>query len=114
MFSSINDAIAIFLWKIETTANDEERISETFVKGNKEEGIRFRTNTRNKLIKHRSNHFCCEHITGFYMVQKSRNKPRNYLVNINTYVSQIRYLLVVILELNSVSEVQYKDMMIDR
>ena len=30
------------------------------------------------------------------------------------YVSQIRYLLVVILELNGVSEVQYKDvMMID-
>ena len=31
-----------------------------------------------------------------------------------TNVSQIRYSLVVILELNSVSEVQYKDMMIDR
>ena len=31
-----------------------------------------------------------------------------------TSVSQIRYSLVVILELNSVSEVQYKDMMIDR
>jgi len=30
------------------------------------------------------------------------------------YLSQIRYLLVVILELNSVSEVQYKDMMINR
>ena len=29
-------------------------------------------------------------------------------------ISQIRYLLVVILELNSVSEVQYKNMMIDR
>ena len=29
-------------------------------------------------------------------------------------LSQIRYSLVVILELNSVSEVQYKDMMIDR
>ena len=29
-------------------------------------------------------------------------------------VSQIRYLLVVILELNSVSEVQYKGMMTDR
>ena len=29
-------------------------------------------------------------------------------------LSQIRYLLVVILELNSVSEVQYKNMMIDR
>jgi len=29
-------------------------------------------------------------------------------------VSQIRYSLVVILKLNSVSEVQYKDMMIDR
>jgi len=29
-------------------------------------------------------------------------------------LSQIRYLLIVILELNSVSEVQYKDMMIDR
>ena len=30
------------------------------------------------------------------------------------YVSQIRYSLVVILGLNSVSGVQYKDMMIDR
>ena len=29
-------------------------------------------------------------------------------------ISQIRYLLVVILELNSVSEVQYNDIMIDR
>jgi len=29
-------------------------------------------------------------------------------------ISQIRYSLVVILELNSVSEVQYKDMMINR
>ena len=29
-------------------------------------------------------------------------------------LSQIRYLLVVILELNSVSEVQYKGMMTDR
>ena len=29
-------------------------------------------------------------------------------------VSQIRYSLVMILELNSISEVQYKDMMIDR
>ena len=29
-------------------------------------------------------------------------------------VSQIRYSLVVILELNSISEVQYKDMIIDR
>ena len=29
-------------------------------------------------------------------------------------LSQIRYTLVVILELNSVSEVQYKDIMIDR
>jgi len=33
---------------------------------------------------------------------------------VTTNVSQIRYLLVVILELNGVSEVQYKDvMMID-
>ena len=32
----------------------------------------------------------------------------------NSWVSWIRYSLVVILELNSVSEVQYKDMMIDR
>jgi len=30
------------------------------------------------------------------------------------YISQIRYSLVVILELNNVSEIQYKDMMIDR
>jgi len=33
---------------------------------------------------------------------------------LNSTLSQIRYSLVVILELNSVSEVQYKDMMIDR
>ena len=85
MFSSINDAIAIFLWKIETTANDEERISETFVKGNKEGGIGFRTNARDKLIKRRSNHLRREHITGFSTVQKSRNKPRSHLVNTNTH-----------------------------
>ena len=35
---------------------------------------------------------------------------RSYITE--EYVSQIRYLLVVILELNSGSEVQYKDMMI--
>ena len=33
---------------------------------------------------------------------------------IKYFVSQIRYSLVVILELNSVSEVQYKGMMTDR
>jgi len=36
------------------------------------------------------------------------------LTRYNSTLSQIRYSLVVILELNSVSEVQYKDMMIDR
>ena len=37
------------------------------------------------------------------------------MVNIcQSQVSQIRYLLVVILGLNSVLEIQYKDMMIDR
>ena len=84
MFCSINDAIAIFLWKIEITTNDEERISETFVKGNKEGGIGFRTNARDKLIKCRSNHLHCECITGFSTVQELRNKPRNHLVNANT------------------------------
>jgi len=39
--------------------------------------------------------------------------PEKYMVKM-LYVSQIRYSLVVILGLNSVSEVQYKDMMIDR
>ena len=34
--------------------------------------------------------------------------------NIVMNLSQIRYSLVVILELNSVSGIQYKDMMIDR
>ena len=38
---------------------------------------------------------------------------RGYKNRLNK-LSQIRYSLVVILELNSVSEVQYKDMMIDR
>ena len=84
MFCSINNAIAIFLWKIEMTTNDEERISETFVKGNKEEGIGFRTNARDKLIKRCSNHLRRECITGFSTVQESRNKPRNHLVNANT------------------------------
>ena len=38
-----------------------------------------------------------------------------YIFDFSIYLlSQIRYLLVVILELNSVSEVQYKDMMTDR
>ena len=35
-----------------------------------------------------------------------------FAVNSKVYLSQIRYLLVVILELNSVSEVQYKEVMI--
>ena len=37
--------------------------------------------------------------------------PGKYTAKV-LYVSQIRYSLVVILELNSGSEVQYKDMMI--
>ena len=36
------------------------------------------------------------------------------VMEIKEYVSQIRYSLVVILGLNSVSEVQYKGMMTDR
>ena len=41
--------------------------------------------------------------------------PPNYLVQtFMNNLSQIRYLLVVILELNSVSEVQYKGIMTDR
>jgi len=36
------------------------------------------------------------------------------ILNITRILSEIRYSLVVILGLNSVSEVQYKDMMIDR
>ena len=38
----------------------------------------------------------------------------NIALIVSMNVSQIRYLLVVILELNSVSEVQYKGMMTDR
>jgi len=38
----------------------------------------------------------------------------NRLSKMTHFVSQIRYSLVVILELNSVSEVQYKDIMINR
>ena len=44
-------------------------------------------------------------ISGWYYICTSYYTP-----NI-TYVSQIRYSLVVILELNGVSEVQYKDVM---
>ena len=33
-------------------------------------------------------------------------------INCNTMISQIRYSLVVILELNGISEVQYKEVMI--
>ena len=41
---------------------------------------------------------------------------QQYMIHLKaiSIVSQIRYLLVVILELNSVSEVQYKGMMTDR
>ena len=42
---------------------------------------------------------------------RRRKLPGKYMAKI---LSQIRYSLVVILELNSVSEVQYKDMMTDR
>ena len=42
------------------------------------------------------------------MIQKFNND------NNDKDLSQIRYLLVVILELNSVSEVQYKGMITDR
>ena len=45
---------------------------------------------------------------GLGVIQKFNND------NNDKDVSQIRYLLVVILELNSVSEVQYKGMMTDR
>jgi len=37
-----------------------------------------------------------------------------YIYKATSLLSQIRYSLVVILELNSVSKVQYKDMIIDR
>ena len=40
--------------------------------------------------------------------------PRWFYKYLKMFISQIRYSLVVILELNSVSGVQYKDMMIDR
>jgi len=52
-------------------------------------------------------------------IVEALTKWRQYLLDtLKTFeiwmVSQIRYSLVVILGLNSVSEVQYKDMMIDR
>ena len=59
-------------------------------------------------------------LTKFGLVVKYRKTEvfhfsRSYRAfNPPSLVSQIRYSLVVILELNSVSEVQYKDMMIDR
>ena len=45
-------------------------------------------------------------------VEKKRNEKK--LSPLSVILSQIRYLLVVILELNNVSEVQYKGMMTDR
>jgi len=42
-------------------------------------------------------------------MDKKNNSRSN---NVEAKLSQIRYLLVVILELNSVSEVQYKEVMI--
>jgi len=47
-----------------------------------------------------------ENISKFMILGRDIRKVRS--------LSQIRYSLVVILELNSVSGVQYKDMMIDR
>ena len=42
------------------------------------------------------------------------NRGSQFVLNFIKKLSQIRYSLVVILGLNSVSEVQYKNMMIDR
>ena len=44
----------------------------------------------------------------------TRHHQDNIRIPANSYVLQIKYLLVVILELNGSSEVQYKNMMIDR
>jgi len=46
--------------------------------------------------------------------RKFNKFPPLKLVKFTKLLSQIRYSLVVILELNSVSGIQYKDMMIDR
>ena len=46
-----------------------------------------------------------------YFREPHKLKARWYL-KLQDYVSQIRYSLVVILELNGVSEVQYKEVMI--
>ena len=47
-------------------------------------------------------------------IKSTVNDLDNRLSKMTHFVSQIRYSLVVILELNSVSEVQYKDIMINR
>ena len=44
----------------------------------------------------------------------TRHHRDNIRISANSHVSQIRYSLVVILGLNSVSGVQYKEMMTDR
>ena len=58
-------------------------------------------------------------ITSFTDFSSNFLSPNNYEIlflwtSSRNSLSQIRYLLVVILELNSVSEVQYKGMMTDR
>jgi len=57
-------------------------------------------------------------LRGYYYYKDISSKwvdlAYDILVILVIYLSQIRYSLVVILGLNSISGVQYKDMMIDR
>jgi len=58
---------------------------------------------------------CYNYKTSTETIYRGQGQPMDIgKSNDNFKVSQIRYLLVVILELNSVSEVQYKNMMTDR
>ena len=58
---------------------------------------------------------CYNYKTSTETIYRGQGQPMDIgKSNDNFKVSQIRYLLVVILELNSVSEVQYKGMMTNR
>jgi len=75
--------------------------------------------TKDLVFKERLAQKLVERYMGPYKIEEvvSSNAVRLQLLSsmrIHPVVSQIRYSLVVILELNSVSGVQYKDMMIDR
>ena len=82
-------------------------------------GDRVMLSTKDLVFKERLAQKLVERYVEPYKIEEivSLNVVRLQLLSsmrIHLVVSQIRYSLVVILELNSVPEVQYKDMMIDR